>query len=74
MERDAEGTKRTDESPGAGDSAGADAHIGAVEGDRPSDPQHFNRNVPALDDRGLPADRDKICQDVLGANVDETRG
>ena len=56
----------------AGDS---DDHMGAVEGDRPSDrPQHGNPNAPALDDEGLPDDPDAICQDVIGANVDETEG
>jgi len=48
--------------------------VGAVEGDRPDDPQHSNATVPALDDQGLPADRDRICEDVIGANVDETQG
>ena len=52
-----------------------DEHIGAVEGDRPSDrPQQGNPNAGALDEQGLPKDRDKICEDVLGANTDETQG
>jgi len=54
--------------------AGPDAHVGAVEGDRPGDRQHANRNLPALDGQGLPADLIKICEDVLGANVDHTQG
>jgi len=33
-----------------------------------------NPNAPALDENGLPADRDKICEDVIGANLDETQG
>ena len=51
-------------------------HEGAVEGDKPSDrPQQGNANAPAaLDEQGLPKDRDKIAQDVLGANEDETQG
>lgn len=56
----------------AGDS---DEHLGAVEGDRPSDrPQQGNPNAPALDDQGLPNDPDKIAQDVIGANLDKTEG
>ncbi|PYR78402.1 MAG: hypothetical protein DMF86_06085 [Acidobacteria bacterium] len=52
----------------------ADQHEGAVEGDRPDDVQNSNPNAPALDENGLPADRDKICEDVIGANLDETQG
>ena len=52
-----------------------DAGLGAVEGDRPEDsPQQGNPNAPALDDRGLPVDKTKICEDVIGANVDQTQG
>jgi hypothetical protein len=52
-----------------------DTHKGAVEGDRPTDPeQHFNPNAQALDESGLPADRDLVAQDTIGANVDETQG
>jgi hypothetical protein len=52
-----------------------DEHVGAVEGDRPSDrPQQGNDNAPALDDQGLPNDDVKIAQDVIGANLDETEG
>jgi hypothetical protein len=55
--------------------AESDEHIGAVEGDRPSDkPQQGNPNAPALDDEGLPNDPDAIAQDVIGANIDETEG
>lgn len=50
-------------------------HEGAVEGDKPSDqPQQGNANAPALDDHGMPKDCDKIAQDVIGANEDETQG
>lgn len=52
-----------------------DQHEGAVEGDRPTDcPQQGNTNAPALDDQGMPADKDKIAQDRIGANLDETQG
>ena len=52
----------------------ADRHEGAVEGDRPTDvPQQGNANAPGLDDQGLPEDCDKIAEDVIGANVDETQ-
>jgi hypothetical protein len=53
----------------------ADQHEGAVEGDRPTDrPQQGNANAPGLDDQGLPNDKDKIAQDRIGANMDETQG
>jgi hypothetical protein len=51
-----------------------DQDKGAVEGDRPTDRQHYNRNAPALDEEGLPADRVKIAEDVIGANVDGSEG
>jgi hypothetical protein len=55
--------------------ADSDEHIGAVEGDRPSDcPQQGNRNAPALDEQGLPNDPVAIAEDVVGANEDETEG
>jgi hypothetical protein len=48
---------------------------GAVEGDRPTDKQHYNSNAPdALDDEGLPKDGVAIAEDVIGANEDETQG
>ena len=50
-------------------------HEGALEGDKPADrPQQGNPNAPALDDQGMPKDCDKIAQDVIGANEDETQG
>jgi hypothetical protein len=53
----------------------SDEHIGAVEGDRPTDsPQQGNPNAPGLNEEGLPADPAAIAQDVIGANVDETEG
>ena len=52
-----------------------DEHEGAVEADKPTDqPQQGNANAPALDEQGMPEDCDKIAQDVLGANQDETQG
>ena len=52
----------------------SDEHLGAVEGDRPGDEQQGNANATALDDQGMPDDTVKICEDVLGANVDGTEG
>ena len=50
-------------------------HEGAVEGDKATDrTQQGNANAPALDDQGMPKDCDKIAEDVIGANVDETQG
>jgi hypothetical protein len=55
--------------------AESDEHLGAVEGDRPTDrPQQGNPNAGALDDQGLPKDDVKICEDVIGANNDNTQG
>lgn len=52
----------------------ADEHMGAVEGDRPTDQQHGNENAPGLNDEGLPNDPIAICEDVIGANVDGSEG
>ena len=52
-----------------------DEHIGAVEGDRPTDqPNQGNPHGTGLNDQGLPDDPVAICEDVIGANVDETEG
>lgn len=51
-----------------------DEHIGAVEGDRPEDEQQGNENAPALDESGLPNDPVAVCEDVIGATVDESQG
>ena len=51
-----------------------DEHEGAVEGDKPTDRAQGNANAPGLDDQGLPDDNDKIAEDVIGANADETQG
>jgi hypothetical protein len=51
-----------------------DAHRGAIEGDRPGDPQQGNRNAPGLDEMGMPVDCVAIAEDALGANEDESEG
>jgi hypothetical protein len=53
-----------------------DEHLGAVEGDRATDPQQGNRNATSLkeDEQGVPDDPVKVCEDVLGANVDQSQG
>jgi len=52
-----------------------DEHLGAVEGDRPSDmPNQGNPNGPGIDAEGLPNDPEGTAQDVIGANLDETEG
>ena len=49
--------------------------LGAVEGDRPTDqPNQGNANAPAIDEEGMPNDPIKICEDVIGANVDGSEG
>lgn len=50
-------------------------HIGAVEGDRPSDtPNQGNPHGSGVDENGLPNDPIATCEDAIGANVDETEG
>ena len=50
-------------------------HIGAVEGDRPSDkPNQGNRNAPGVDAEGRPNDPVATAEDRLGANMDEAEG
>jgi hypothetical protein len=51
-----------------------DIHKGAVEGDQPTDEQHFNRQGDGIDENGLPDDPVAIAEDEVGANVDETQG
>ena len=52
-----------------------DANKGAVEGDRPDQPrQQGNPHGTGLNEEGLPEDQTAICEDVIGANVDETQG
>jgi hypothetical protein len=51
------------------------AHIGAVEGDRPTDrPNQGNERAPGIDAEGLPNDPVGTAQDRIGANLDETEG
>jgi hypothetical protein len=45
---------------------------GAVEGVRPGEKHHGNRNAPALDSNGLPAKSKAIAEDRIGANVDDS--
>jgi hypothetical protein len=52
----------------------ADQYKGAVEGDRPTDQQHYNQNGDGLDENGLPNDEVAIAEDVIGANVDGSEG
>ena len=50
-------------------------HIGAVEGDRPTDtPNQGNPHGAGIDEEGLPNDPIATCEDAIGANVDETEG
>lgn len=51
-----------------------DLHKGALEGNTPLDPQHFNPHGSGIDDQGLPADVNAVAEDVIGANLDETQG
>ncbi len=52
----------------------ADQYKGAVEGDRPTDEQHYNHNGDGLDENGMPKDKVAIAEDVIGANVDGSEG
>ncbi len=52
-----------------------DEHIGAVEGDRPTDrPNQGNPNAPGIDEEGQPNDPVGTAQDRIGANLDESQG
>jgi hypothetical protein len=51
-----------------------DAEKGAVEGDRPDQPQNANPHGPGVNDQGLPNDPVAIAEDALGANEDESQG
>ena len=57
-----------------GNHPAGDNHMGAVEGDRPSDKQQGNENAADLNDQGLPKDPVAICEDAIGANVDGSEG
>lgn len=59
----------------AGGESEKDEHMGAVEGDRPTDrPNQGNPNAPGVDDQGRPNDPVKTAQDRIGANLDEAEG
>jgi len=50
-------------------------HIGAVEGDRPTDtPNQGKPHGAGIDEEGMPNDPVATCEDAIGANVDETEG
>ena len=50
-------------------------HLGAVEGDRPTDaPNQGNPHGSGIDEDGLPNDPIARCEDAIGANVDQTEG
>jgi hypothetical protein len=51
-----------------------DEHLGAVEGDRPSDTQQGNPHGDGVNEEGLPDDPVATCEDVIGANEDKTQG
>ena len=51
-----------------------DEHLGAVEGDKSTDPQQGNAHGDGLDEQGMPNDPVAICEDVLGANEDKSQG
>ena len=50
-------------------------HMGAVEGDRPTDkPNQGNENGPGVDSEGQPNDPVATAEDRIGANMDESEG
>ena len=51
-----------------------DASKGSVEGTRPEEKQQGNPHGTGLNKDGLPEDETAICEDVIGANVDESQG
>jgi hypothetical protein len=52
-----------------------DEHLGAVEGDRPTDkPNQGNPTGSGVDEEGQPNDPVGTAQDRIGANLDETEG
>ncbi|HVH25366.1 MAG TPA: hypothetical protein VM818_01355 [Vicinamibacterales bacterium] len=51
-----------------------DARKGAVEGDRPTDEQHFNPHGDGVNEEGLPDDPVATAEDAIGANEDESQG
>jgi hypothetical protein len=72
---DAKTTAKEEPRPDAGNPvAESDNHLGALETDKPGQPGQGNRNLPALDENGRPSDWKKICEDVIGANTDQSEG
>jgi hypothetical protein len=58
-----------------GPSGHEEDHIGAVEGDRPTDkPNQGNPHGPGVDDQGCPDDPIATAEDRIGANMDESEG
>ena len=52
-----------------------DAHVGAVEGNKPTDkPNQGNPNGTGVDSEGKPNNPVGTAEDRLGANLDETEG
>ena len=50
-------------------------HMGAVEGDRPTDRvNQGNPNGPGVDDQGQPNNPVGTAEDRIGANMDESEG
>ena len=50
-------------------------HMGAVEGDRPTDkPNQGNLNGPGVDAEGRPNNPIGTAEDRIGANLDESEG
>jgi hypothetical protein len=45
---------------------------GAIEGGRPGEEHHANRNAPAINREGLPTKSKAIEEDRIGANVDDS--
>jgi len=43
-----------------------------VEGFRPGEKRHGNRNAPAIDAEGLPSNPKAVAEDRIGANVDDS--
>ena len=56
------------------DPGSSDDRLGAVEGEKPTDPQRGNPQGPGIDSQGQPNSPVKTGQDRIGANLDETEG
>lgn len=51
---------------------GSFGNKGAIEGARPGEKHHANRNAPAIGRDGLPTKSKAIDEDRIGANVDDS--